>query len=800
MPAPTSTYRLQLNASLRLDDAADLTDYLAALGAGALYSSPLLTAMPGSTHGYDLADPTRTSPALGGEDARRQLAQRLRQAGLGFVVDVVCNHMGVDDPAANPWWWEVLRDGPASRYASYFDIDWSAGPLLLPVLGDDGDGGAAAEKQLELADGMLRYYERRYPLADGTGHGTPSEVHRRQHYRLVSWRRGAAESNYRRFFNIDSLAGLRTEDPEVRSALHAETLRWVRAGEVTGLRIDHPDGLADPGDYLRALRALAPDCWIVVEKVLAAGEPLPASWPVDGTTGYEALHEIGGVFVDPVGRTGLDAASGNEGTAAPGFEEAVAESRRQVVGTLFAAEVRRIAACVHRLLPQLPSALCRKATEELLIGFPVYRSYLPEHRWALDRAVVRAQAAHPGTAQAVAAIRDAMLADPRGELATRVQQSTGAVMAKGAEDTALYRCNRLTALNDVGGDPDRFGVPPDAFHAAAAAREASWPATMTTLSTHDTKRSEDVRARLAVLSELPEEYTAAVRGWSARQPLGDPVLEPLAWQTLIGAWPISPDRMAGYLLKAAREARLRTDWTHPDQDVEDRLRDWVRHVLDDAPLCAELARFTARIEPPGWSNALGQKLLQLAGPGIPDVYQGTELWDYSLVDPDNRRPVDFARRRALLARIDAGELPGLDESGAAKLLLVSRVLRLRRDRPELWTGYLPLRAEGPAAPHLIGFSRGPRRQVVALATRLPLGLARSGGWADTLVPLPGGAGEWTDVLTGLRVAGSTDHPGQHPAPRLAEVFHRYPVALLLREPARPTGPHHAAPTTREARR
>ncbi|MFD7923258.1 malto-oligosyltrehalose synthase [Streptomyces sp. NPDC059740] len=767
---PRSTYRIQLGPHLGLDDAAELSAYLSALGVGALYTSPILEPAPGSEHGYDLADPTRTSRALGGEAARRRLTARLRTAGIGLVVDVVCNHMGVDDARANPWWWDALEKGPASPFARYFDIDWEAGPVILPVLGDDGDDGKAAEGQLRLEGGTLCYHERRYPIAEGTGEGTPAEVHARQHYRLVSWRRGPSEITYRRFFNIDSLAGIRTEDPEVFEALHARTLTWVRDGEVTGLRVDHPDGLADPTGYLRRLRAQAPDVWIVVEKVVAGDEPLPQSWPVDGTTGYEALHEVCGLFVDPAGRAGLAAAS----PAGDGcFQEVVTASRRHVLTALFPAELTRLAALTARALPAHAEDVLREALEELVVACPVYRSYLPEHRFALDTAVARAARRRPDRRDALLLVAELLAGDPHGEPAVRFQQLTGAVMAKGVEDTALYRHSVLVSLNEVGGDPDTFGTAPDHFHARNAAREAAWPATMTTLSTHDTKRSEDVRARLAVLSEIPTAYRDRVREWAARHPFPDPALAPLAWQTLVGAWPIDAHRLGAYLLKAAREARTRTDWLRPDARFEEDLARWTQATLADTVLRTSVEDLVSRIEGPGWVNALGQKALQLAGPGVPDVYQGTEVWDDSLVDPDNRRPVDFASRAALLARLDAGEQPPVDATGAAKLLVVSRLLRLRRDRPELWTGYLPLRAEGPAAGHLVGFARGGERGLVTVATRLPVGLAREGGWRDTRLPLPGARGGWSDALTGRRTEVA--------APFVRDLLQRYPVAVLVRD-------------------
>ncbi len=376
----------------------------------------------------------------------------------------------------------------------------------------------------------------------------------------------------------------------------------------------------------------------------------------------------------------------------------------------------------------------------------------------------------PDLADVLDAIRSAMIADPCGELATRVQQTSGMVMAKGVEDTTFYRWNRFVALNEVGGAPDRFGVSPAEFHAELAGREASRPTTMTTLSTHDTKRSEDVRARLAVLAEMPGEWAACVRRWSARHPLPDRSLELLAWQNLIGAWPIPVDRMAGYLGKASKEAKLVTSHVEPVAAVDEAVAAWPAAVLADAELVAEIEELVAGISGPGWSNSLGQKVLQLAGPGVPDVYQGTELFEYSLVDPDNRRPIDWAARRALLARLDEGWLPDVDAEGAAKLLVTVSALRLRRFRPEVFAGYRPLIADGQAAGHVVAFQRS--SALVAVATRLPVGLTRRGGWGDTVLALPDGAADWHDVVTDTPVVGA--------APRLDALLARYPVALLVR--------------------
>lgn len=742
MTAPTSTYRLQVNPAFDLTAAKSTVDYLARLGVGAVYTSPLLTAAPGSTHGYDVVDPTGASPALGGEEARVALMSAARQAGMGVVVDIVPNHMAT--APQNRWWWDVLRHGHGSEFASYFDIDWSRGPILLPVLGSD------SLADLKIEHDRLVYFEHEFPIAPGTEGGSPTEVHDRQHYRLVWWRRGNAELTYRRFFDITTLAAVRVEDPAVFEATHQEVLRWIRNGEVTGLRVDHPDGLADPGGYMRRLRASAPETWLVAEKILAPDESLPATWPVDGTTGYDTLREICGLFIAPAGEASLTA-------LAEGSLHAVEEEcRRLVTQTSLLAEMRRIS-----VLANVPP----EAVAEIMIAFPVYRSYLPEGLDHWESAVAAAVRARPDLAQHIDTVDRAVRADPRGELATRIQQTSGMVVAKGVEDTAFYRWNRFVALNEVGGAPDRFGVTPAEFHVRAATRAAAWPGTMTALSTHDTKRAEDVRARLAVLSEVPDEWADAVTRWSATHSIDEPSLNLLAWQTIVGAWPISAQRLRDYLDKAAKEAKVRTSWVDHDEEFEAAVSKWPETVI--AELGDEIAAFVERIKPAGWSNSLGQKLVQLAGPGAPDVYQGTELFDLSLVDPDNRRPVDFALRQELLARLEDGWLPNVDDSGAAKLHVVRQVLRLRRDRPELFTGYRPLPAQGPAADHVVAFNRRP--ELVAVATRLPLSLA---SWSGTVLPLPAGPGVWHDLLTGAAVDSG--------APRLDDLLSRYPVALLLR--------------------
>jgi (1->4)-alpha-D-glucan 1-alpha-D-glucosylmutase len=770
---PAATYRLQVHAGFRLDDAAAVAGYLADLGVTHAYASPLLRSAEGSNHGYDTVDHAHIDEARGGREGFDRFVAALHEHGLGLVLDLVPNHMGVADPAAAPWWWDVLQHGRDSVHAGAFDIDWEfgGGKVRIPVLGsaDDVDklevvsGGAGGGEPAE-----LRYYDNRFPIAPGTGEGTPQEVHARQHYELVDWRRADTELNYRRFFAINTLAGLRVEDPEVFAATHELVLRLVHEGAVDGLRIDHPDGLADPRGYLDRLAEASGHRWTVVEKILEPGEELPEDWATAGTTGYDALTEVDDVLVDPAGEAALTALDTELSGRAVDYAGLVHDCKREITDGMLGSEVARLVRVVGEL-PGVDAAQVREALAELLASFPVYRSYLPDGREHLDRTVAAVRDRRPDLVAAIDGLHP-VLAGAGTEAATRFEQTSGPVMAKGVEDTAYYRWARFVALNEVGGDPARFGTTVAEFHEAQARRLARKPASMTTLSTHDTKRSEDVRARLAVLAEIPTEWAALVRDLLARRPLTDRPLAHLVWQNLVGAWPLSRERAHAYAEKAAREAGTSTTWTDPDEEFEERLHALVDAAYDDEGTAARIEAFVGRIAPPGRSNSLAQKLLQLTMPGVPDVYQGTELWDLSLVDPDNRRPVDYDERRRLLAALDDGEVPGVDDRGAAKLLVVSRTLRARRDHPEWFDGYTPVAVSGAAADHVVAFDRG---GVVAVATRLPVRLAAAGGWGDTALQVPNGA--WRDLFTGTRVVA--DAAG---AP-VGELLARLPVALLTRD-------------------
>jgi (1->4)-alpha-D-glucan 1-alpha-D-glucosylmutase len=775
---PHSTYRIQLTADFPLAAAADLADYLRTLGADWFYLSPLLAATPGSTHGYDVVDHSRIDPERGGPDGLERLARAARTRGMGMLVDIVPNHMGVGDAAANAWWWEVLRLGQESPHARFFDIDWTAGGgrVRIPVLGESV-ADAAASGALRIEDDELHYYEHRYPLAPGTAHdGAPvAVVHDRQHYELMHWTRADAELNYRRFFGVNELAAVRVELPEVFEATHREIVRWIDEGLAQGLRVDHPDGLLDPGGYLDDLAEATRGCYVLVEKILEAGEQLPPFWATAGTTGYDALGDIDRVLVDPDGRAALGALDARlrgagDGTT-PGWTDLIHDTKRGIADGLLASEVNRLVREVRGAgeAGEHPDAELADAIAELLACFPVYRSYLPFGIEHLDHALAEAERRRPDLADALHTLGP-VLRDPAHPAAQRFQQTSGMVMAKGVEDTAFYRTSRLASLTEVGGDPAEFAVDVAEFHRRQQARLASRPASMTTLSTHDTKRGEDTRARIDAIAEVPGLWEEFLDRRRAAFDLGDGPLENLLWESVVGAWPREREALHGYAEKAAREAGVWTRWTAPDTAFEQRLHAVIDRMFDDPDTHDDLERIVSFLAPAGYSNGLAAKLLQLTAPGVPDVYQGSELWERSLVDPDNRRAVDFAWRRKLLARLDGGELPPVDESGAAKLLVTSRALRLRRDRAELFTRYVPLSAAGAASGHVVAFDRG---GAITVATRLPIGLENAGGWGTTELLAP--AGTWRDELTDQTFAGG--------AIPLATLLARYPVALLVRDDA-----------------
>ncbi|HNM83682.1 MAG TPA: malto-oligosyltrehalose synthase [Mycobacterium sp.] len=754
-----ATYRLQLRgpdsgASFTFEDAEGILDYLAALGVSHLYLSPILTAAAGSSHGYDVTDPTTVSAGLGGPDGLARLSAAARARGLGIVVDIVPNHLGVELAQHNPWWWDVLRLGRESAYYSFFDIDWDLDPdgrIVLPVLGSDDD-----IDHLVVDGEVFRLGDKEFPLAPDTATGTPREIHDRQHYRLTGWREGVC--GYRRFFSVTSLAGLRQEDPEVFAASHREVARWFSEGLVDGVRVDHPDGLADPAGYLRRLRELiGPDAYLVVEKILAPDEALDDTLPVNGTTGYDALREIGGLFVDPAGRETLCRLAGSAGFAAT--PAAGRELKAATTADTLASELARVCRVVATAAgadhPALPEAVTA-----LLTNIEVYRCDYPGLSAVMPTAIADTAAERPDLAAPLALVAVAL--DHR-EPAVRIQQLCGAVTAKAIEDRLFYRDPTLVSLNEVGGDPHRFGVSAAEFHHRAAVRAARWPTAMTTLSTHDTKRGEDVRARIGVLSQVPGLWAQLVADWSAVAPPPDPDTGLFLWQNLFGVWPATGrvddtlrDRLHGYAEKAIREAHLHTSWTDPDDDYEKAVHTWLDAVLD-GPVAAGLTELVHQLDPHAQSDALGQKLLSLTVPGVPDVYQGTELWEDNLVDPDNRRPVDFPSCRA-----------ALDGLRHPKMRVVHAALALRRARPQTFLagGYTPSLAAGDSAEHLVAFRRGD--DVLVAVTRWTVALSET-GWGDTTLAIP--PGSWRDRLTGAVHSGTV---------AAAALFGELPVVLLER--------------------
>lgn len=753
-----STYRLQMRGDcFTFADAENVLDYLDELGVSHLYLSPILTAAPGSTHGYDVTDPTTVSAVLGGAAGLARLSQAAQSRGMGLIVDIVPNHVGVDRPEQNPWWWDVLRGGRESRYAHFFDIDWDLDPdgrIVLPVLGSDDDVSA-----LTVDGDVLRLGDLAYPIADGTGSGTGSEVHDRQHYRLVGWRNGVC--GYRRFFSITSLAGLRQEDRTVFDATHVEVKRWCSEGLVDGLRIDHPDGLSDPAGYLGWLREIAgPWTWIVIEKILAVDEPLDPTLPVAGTSGYDALREDGGLFLDPSGVGPLTELVESAGLDYRAMPQLAHDLKRDTVVDTLGSELRRLCRVVVAATgtddPALP-----EAAAALLSNVGVYRSDYLTLSSVLPTAVAETAAAAPQLAYPLELISVALTQSR--EAAIRLQQLCGAATAKSMEDCLFYRDARLVSLNEVGGEPAHFGVGTAEYHQRALTRAMLWPAAMTTLTTHDTKRGEDVRARIGVLSQVPSLWAEFVGGWERRTPSPDPATGLYLLQNIFGVWPVDGTvsdelrgRLHAYAEKAIREAGTRTTWNDPDVDFESAVHAWI-DALIDGPVATEMTSLVARLDEHARSDALGQKLVQLTAPGIPDVYQGTELWEDSLVDPDNRRPVDYAARREALR---AGTHP--------KLRVVRAALQLRRERPAVFAdgGYTPLLPEGPAAAHLVAFTRGD--EVLTAVTRHSVELGET-GWTTTTLMLP--PGTWVDRIGGGRFGGRA---------AVSDLFADLPVALLER--------------------
>lgn len=841
---PASTYRLQLTSSFTFDDAVSRLPYLQSLGVTHVFCSPILQAAPGSTHGYDVVDHSRISEDLGGEEGFRRLAAAAQAHGLGLVVDVVPNHMSVPTPMwHNHALWDVMRCGADSKFARWFDMDLSGDQaILMPVLGMK-IGKELAEEHItvEIRDvpgageqPVVCYFDHVFPVRPGTEDLPIEELLERQWYRLAHWRVGSEELNYRRFFDVDTLAAVRVEDPEVFDATHAKLLQLYREGLFQGFRLDHIDGLANPRAYVARLHEVTDGAWIVAEKILESDEVLPEHFDCAGTTGYDALQRITGLFQDSAALPRLNDVWERTSQSAQGFHAALTEAKHEVVENMLFTEVNRLTSIVVsiceadiRLRDHTRRQIMRAITE-LLIGMDRYRAYvepgLPadEHERqvlidAADRArpnladdehdtldlVLALAMGEPGTgeedcgaqtlpvveAEEVTTELPAEL-DPvevlRAEFMIRFAQTCGPVMAKSKEDTAFYRWNRFIGVNEVGTEPTVVGLPPDAFHDFCEQQTKLWPSAMTTLSTHDTKRSEDVRARLSAITEFPREWETCLSELRAavadeRSELVDGATELFLWQTLAAEWqlagaaagqrPISVERLSDYLTKAMREAKLYTGWTEPDEQYEAAVQELAAFALSSDAVAAALDTFTAVTAESVRANILGQKILQLTMPGVPDTYQGCEVVDLSLVDPDNRREVDFYRCAGILASVDEGVVGDLD---AEKLLVTSRALRQRREHPDAYRGpraqYKPIAS---TTGHAVAFARGTNDEVasITVATRLTGKLAERDGWGDHTLFLPDGL--FRDLLSGKVVSG-----GQTP---VAEILATYPVALLVPE-------------------
>jgi (1->4)-alpha-D-glucan 1-alpha-D-glucosylmutase len=885
---PAATYRLQMRPEFGFRAATEILPYLSDLGISHVYTSPYLQAARGSTHGYDVVDPTRINAELGGEKGHELFCRAMKKYSLSHIVDLVPNHMAILGPQ-NPWWWDVLENGPSSQYAVFFDVDWESSEdrwpdkVLLPVLGDHyGRILEAGELSLVFENNCftIHYHEHSFPvdisslggLLGSAARSCGSDVlgfiadscermprptatsrkairrrHRdktvivkllftlqkeekiqkaisaevkkvnqdhealdalidRQNYRLALWRTAGRDLGYRRFFDINELAGLRVEDKEVFMATHALPLKWFKEKKVQGFRIDHPDGLRDPAAYFRRLRKHCPGAWILVEKILEQGEEIPADWPVQGTTGYDFLNLAGGLFIDPQGEKPLTGFYSSFIKAETDYVHLVNQCKHQVIVDSLGSDLNRLTALFvsvcekHRRHRDYTRDELHNVLLHAAVAFPVYRSYVRTEQDRkteagqitvvsdTDRRFIRQATAGAGEMnpdidrELLSFLEKILLLEIPGELeqelAMRFQQFTGPAMAKGVEDTAFYRFNRLLCLNEVGGDPGTFGVTPDDFHKQGAKAQEKYPLSMLAGTTHDTKRGEDVRARLALISEIPGKWVRTVKNWFKtnkkywRKNSPDPDMEYFIYQTLAGTWPINHERLHIYLEKAMREAKVHTSWTSPDQQYEQGVQDFGKSLLEDKDFCAEMDSFLTPLIPAGRINSLSQTLLRLTFPGVPDIYQGGELWDMSLVDPDNRRPVDFDLRQRLLA-----ELPGLSiqeimdrmEEGLPKLWLIRQALELRSRLPDVFgarSSYHPLQATGKKSGHVIAFMRG--KEVVSVVPRLLLSL--NNNWQKTALDLP--PGSWRNVLTKeMTIKGTVS---------ISRLLSGFPVALLVR--------------------
>ncbi|MCB9720220.1 MAG: malto-oligosyltrehalose synthase [Candidatus Omnitrophica bacterium] len=931
METPAATYRIQFTPGFGFKAARRIVPYLRSLGITHLYASPVFKAVTGSTHGYDVVDPTAVNPQLGSAVDFRRLLTDVRDRGMGWVQDIVPNHMAFN--SENAWLMDLFEKGRRSAYAGVFDIEWRdtyqslKGRLLAPFLGRFYSQCLEDQEiQLKYAQGRLtvNYYELSFPLrldtypqvllhdvdqlerdfgadkqaytlfrtlldrllqtaadSDSRAHtrleetkrrlwdltreqpvlkrfvqrnitlfngqrGQPDSFNRlddllaRQFFRLTFWKFGSEEINYRRFFNINQLISIRVEDNEVFEQTHRLVLSLINEGLMTGLRIDHIDGLYDPQRYLQRLRKAAPQCYIVAEKILEWDEDLPAHWPVQGTTGYQILNRINAVFVDHNKERAFDAVYQRVSGASYDFARLVSDKKRLIIGKHMAGDIENLAHHMKRISQRdrygrdITLYGLKRALVEVMTYFPCYRTYVdseavdPRDRTVIEEALALARTHNPGMAYELDFISDILLLKFKDYLndrerrrwvhfVKRFQQFTGPLMAKGFEDTTLYIYNRLLSLNEVGSRPDRFGAPLAAYHRYQKKRAAEWPRAMTATATHDTKRGEDQRARLNVLSEIPREWRARLKTWRLMnqdkktgrkdRAMPDKNDEYFLYQALLGGWPLDhaqeedmAPRLKEYMIKAVREAKRHTAWISPDEKYERACLDFIDGMLDprrSREFLNDFRGFHKRVAGYGIYNSLAQTVLKLTVPGVPDFYQGTEGWDFSYVDPDNRRPVDFPQRLARLEesrermKADAAgwcaELLKTRADGRLKQFMIERLLLFRNDAPALFSegAYLPLKVAGRHAAHAVAFARrhGDAVCVVAVPrlltalskdTRPPLGKI----WQGTEVLLPGvmRRREWSDRISG-RILGRMEN-----SLPLTEIFAKLPVAVLRLEP------------------
>lgn len=840
MRVPVATYRLQINDGFTLHDARAVVPYLARLGISDLYLSPIFEARSGSTHGYDVTDPTRIRESIGGIEALRELAREAHQHHLGIILDIVPNHMAAT--VENPWWRDVLQNGRASRFAHFFDIDWGTDDeprrLALPILGDRLDVVIdRGDIRVDARAGVVMYHETELPLAAGTGAGEITDVLRDQHYELVAWWTAAEEMRYRRFFDITDLAGVRVEDDDVFRTTHSLIRDLAAEGAITGLRIDHIDGLVDPAGYLQALREFArgPDgepLYTLVEKILESSESLPADWLCEGTTGYEFLSLATALLIEPAGHARIDTFYRRITGDTRQFRELAREKKLLVMERLFGGELAALGTALSRITG-IGFAAARRAVAEVTASMEVYRTYTRDRnvsaadRRRIAQAVTDAlQRTHDSDLQqAIDSLKRVALLEHGGDddahlaWVKRWQQFTGPVMAKGYEDTALYCHNALLAANDVGSDPAQPGLTASELAAALSRRSGTGAFSLNATATHDTKRGEDTRARIAVLTELPDEWRSRLRRWMREgdgwkndvaeeedtvAPSAD--VESLLYQTLLGAWPLDGvddafrDRIKAYMMKAVREAKEQTSWRRPDQDYENALAAFIELLMAEfgrEGLAEDVGSFATRLAPHGALNSIAQTLLKITAPGIPDIYQGTELWAHTLVDPDNRAPVDFDARQRVFDDIasirdtpDAASMRALLESwqdGRIKMLLTALALRFRATHRDVFeTGdVVRLETTGNHAGNIFGFARssGGRDCITVVprwTTTLAAGtLIEPRAWGDTAVLLPPQLRRtWHNALTGetLETQGTL---------QMATLFRSIPFALL--EASQPIG-------------